>query len=296
MESHLPNSKFARTLGKFAFPTMIEVPITLTIAGSDTSSGAGLQADLKTFQYFGCHGLNAVTCVVAETSSEVRSIHPLPPSGLRDQVDLMLGRYPVRAAKTGMLYSREHVMTVAEALADYPDLMLVIDPVMIASTGDPLIQQEAIDAYREHLIPRATLITPNLDEAAVLADCPRDALREEADLERVAATLHDRFRVAVLVKGGHLEGPECVDLLVTDDGTQWYRSPRQADVASHGTGCTLSAAITAALAHGLTMTDAVAQAKTFLDHALARSLQLGSLTALNHGTDPDFAALPALDG
>lgn len=264
---------------------MIEVPITLTVAGSDSSSGAGLQADLKTFQHFGCHGLTAVTCIVAETSAEVRSIHPVPPDTLRDQLDLMLTRYPVRAAKTGMLFSREHIQVTAKIFARHPDVALVVDPVMIASTGTPLIKKDAIAAYCDHLLPRASVITPNLDEAAVLAECSRDDLKTESDLEGIAAGLNDRFGCAILLKGGHLESDTCADLLFTHGNPQWYRSPRQKNAASHGTGCTLSAAITAALASGQSLPDAVASAKSFLDLALTRSLKLGSLVALNQATD-----------
>lgn len=268
---------------------MIEVPVTLTVAGSDSSSGAGLQADLKTFRHFGCHGLTAVTCVVAETSEEVRSIHPVPTEFLRDQLELMLDRYPVRAAKTGMLFSRDHVLATAAILARHPEVAVVVDPVMIASTGAPLIEENAIAAYREHLLPLATLVTPNLDEAAVLADRPRASLKTEADLESAAAALAERFGTAFLLKGGHLEGPECADLLYDTEGPRWFRSPRLTLAASHGTGCTLSAAIAAALARGDSLPDAVAAAKAFLDRALARSLRLGTLTALNQDADPGFS-------
>jgi hydroxymethylpyrimidine/phosphomethylpyrimidine kinase len=145
-------------------------PIALTIAGSDCSAGAGLQADLKTFQHFQVYGLTAVTCVVSETPLIVRHVHPIPVDVVIDQVELLLQTFPIGAIKTGMLYSAAHIERLAELLAKYPNIPLVIDPVMIASTGDPLIEENAIIAYKEKLLPLATLITPNLPEAAVLLD------------------------------------------------------------------------------------------------------------------------------
>ncbi len=257
-------------------------PVALTIAGSDCSAGAGLQADLKTFHHFGVHGLTAATCVVAETPNEVRSIHAIPPAILQDQIEILLASYPVAAIKTGMLFSKPHVVAVTEILARHPDIPLVVDPVMIASTGDPLLERDAIDAYRDRLLPLADLITPNLDEAAELDGA---SLASEADIEAAAARLAERFATSVLLKGGHLPGPACGDCLFDGKDGRWFRSPRIDTPASHGTGCTLSAAITSGLAMGSPMPEAVGKAKDFLNLALFRSLEWGEIAMLNQGLD-----------
>ncbi len=182
-------------------------PVALTIAGSDCSAGAGIQADLKTFQHFHVHGLTAVTCVVSETANIVRAVHPVPVAIVSDQVSLLLDSFPVAAVKTGMLYSAAHVRAVAEILARHPGLALVVDPVMIASTGDPLLEDDAITAYRELLLPLARVITPNLPEAEVLLG---EKIPDEAALESAAHRLAERFGTAVLLKGGHLDTRDCL--------------------------------------------------------------------------------------
>ncbi len=256
-------------------------PVALTIAGSDCSAGAGLQADLKTFQHFGVFGLTAATCVVAETPKVVRSVHSVPPAILQDQLRVLLEAYPVAAIKTGMLFSKAHIVAVTEILQEYPGIPLVIDPVMIASTGDPLLEENAVAAYKERLFPLATVITPNLDEAEVLWGA---AARDEATIERAARELSARHGCAVLLKGGHLGGPECADLLVDRDLPAWFRSPRIDTAASHGTGCTLSAAIAAHLARGKDLHEAVAAAKDYLNRTLVESLAWGDIAMLNQGT------------
>ena len=256
-------------------------PVALTIAGSDCSAGAGLQADLKTFQHFGIFGLTAVTCVVAETSKVVRSVHAVPPAILQDQLHVLLESFPIAAIKTGMLFSKAHIVAVTEILQQYRGIPLVIDPVMIASTGDPLLEENAIAAYKERLFPLATIVTPNLDEAEVLWGAPA---RDETTMERAARELSARHGCAVLLKGGHLGGPECADLLVENDLPTWFRSPRIDTAASHGTGCTLSAAIAANLALDKDVHDAVAASKHYLDSTLVTSLAWEKLAALNQGT------------
>jgi len=256
-------------------------PVVLTIAGSDCSAGAGIQADLKTFQHFGTFGLTAVTCVVAETPRLVRSIHAIPPAILQDQLRVLLEAYPVAAIKTGMLFSKPHLVAVAEILGEHRGIPLVVDPVMIASTGDPLIEEAAITAYQERLIPLATVITPNLDEAEVLWGAP---VRDEAAMEAAARDLAERHGGAVLLKGGHLGAADCADLLWRDGRGEWFRAPRIDTAASHGTGCTLSAAIAANLALGHDLRDAVAAAKAWLGRALADPLVWGDIAMLNQGT------------
>ncbi len=265
--------------------------VALTVAGSDCSAGAGLQADLKTFQHFHLHGLSAVTCVVSETANTVRAVHPLPPDLVADQLELLLESFPVAAIKTGMLFSAPHVTAVAAILARRPDIPLVVDPVMVASTGAPLLENEAIARYRADLLPLATLVTPNLDEAAVLLGRP---LRAAGELPVAARELAATFGTAVLVKGGHLAGDTCVDVLATAAGTlHSFVAPRLNTAASHGTGCTLSAAITARLALGDELPQAIAAAKEFLGDCLRHSYSFpGPLHALNQGTTTHLSAPP----
>ena len=258
------------------------IPVALTIAGSDCSAGAGIQADLKTFQHFHVHGLTAVTCVVSETANVVRAVHAVPVEVVRDQVSLLMESFPVAAVKTGMLYSAAHVVAVAEILRSYPQVPLVVDPVMVASTGASLLEPDAVAAYRELLLPMARVLTPNLPEAEVLLG---RWIPDEAGLESAAQKLAEMFGRAVLLKGGHLEGADCVDLLV--DGGVVSRFTALA--GSHGTGCTLSAAVAALLARGESMAKAVERAKDYLGEALRESYELQSaggivVHALNQGT------------
>ncbi len=261
-------------------------PLALTIAGSDCSAGAGIQADLKTFQYFGVHGLTAVTCVVSETANIVRAVHPVPPAVVGDQISLLLDSFPVVAVKTGMLFSADHVKVVAELLRQHPEILLVVDPVMVASTGDSLLEKEAVQAYQDLLFPLARVITPNLPEAEVLLGA---RIINEIELESAARELSARHGTAVLLKGGHLPGENCLDVLA--DGGVIYRftAERIAVAASHGTGCTMSAAVTAALAGNQELPWAVEMAKNYLGKTLRHAYEWstpagGSIPALNQGT------------
>jgi hydroxymethylpyrimidine/phosphomethylpyrimidine kinase len=240
-------------------------PVALTIAGSDCSAGAGAQADLKTFQHFNVFGLTAITCIVAETARHVGSVHPIPPAIVHEQIELLLASFPIAAIKTGMLFSAAHVAAVHAALARFTG-PLVVDPVMFASTGAALLEPAAVASYRDLLLPRATVITPNLDEAAHLAGQP---VRNRHDMSTVAADLAARFQTAVLLKGGHLADPECADVLITNGACRWFSHLRIDSRATHGTGCTFSAGIAAGLALGLPLAAAVAAAKDFLTHAIA---------------------------
>lgn len=255
----------------------------LTIAGSDCSSGAGLQADLKTFQHFGLHGLTAVTCVVSETAELVNHVHPVPPEILADQIRLLLASFPVATAKTGMLFSAAHIRATADALQSAPELKLVVDPVMISSSGSPLLEPEAIEAYESLLLPRATLITPNLPEAERLLGT---AIPREGDLAPAATALAAKYGTAVLVKGGHLGSDVCTDVLAIGNTIRHFHAPRIPTTASHGTGCTLSAAITARLADGDDLGAAIAAAKTYLGRTLSESYTLGTIPCLNQGLFP----------
>lgn len=258
----------------------------LTIAGSDCSAGAGLQADLKTFQHFGLHGLTAVTCVVSETAAVVNQILPVPVDLLENQISLLLESFPVAAAKTGMLFSAAHVTATAEIFRLHPSVPLVVDPVMVASTGDPLLEENALAAYKNALLPLATLITPNLPEAEHLLGWK---IRDEEALRNAAHELSAKFQTAVLVKGGHLESHDCLDVLANQGTLTDFRSPRITTSASHGTGCTLSAAISSHLALGRKTPQAIGLAKAYLENSLTQSYQIGRIACLNQGTTFHFS-------
>mgnify|MGYP001821330971 CR=1 FL=1 len=256
-------------------------PIALSIAGSDCSAGAGIQADLKTFSSFGVFGLTAVTCVVAEVPGNVGTIVPVPPAALREQLDLLAGSFPIAAIKTGMLYSSDHVRVTIDWLRglDEPP-PLVIDPVMIASSGDSLLKDAALSVYTDELLPLATLLTPNLDEACALTG---DTIRSIEDLRHAAGRLVERFGTAVLAKGGHLATDLATDLLATPGGElHEFSAPFVTGVSTHGTGCTYSAAIAAGLAQGDELAVATAAAKRFVTAAIHDYFRWQGTDALNH--------------
>lgn len=250
-------------------------PVALTIAGSDNSAGAGAQADLKTFSAHGVYGLTALTCVVAEVPGRVSRIQAVEPAVVREQIALSFEAFPVAAVKTGMLFSRENVLLVADLYDGWtaaPRPPLVVDPVMVASSGDPLLRADAVTAYRERLFPRAALVTPNLDEARALLG--GRAIADVAALADAGRALCARFGVPFLMKGGHLArtaGEPAVDLLVTtpDGRVEAFSAPFTAGVQTHGTGCTYAAAVTAGLAHGRPLAEAVRRAKDYVSAAVA---------------------------
>lgn len=259
-------------------------PIALTIAGSDCSAGAGLQADLKTFSALGVYGLTNVTCVVAEVPGKVTRIDPVDLEVVQAQLTLLLENFPVAAIKTGMLFSTEVVGLVAEILeVRAKQIPLVVDPVMIATSGDPLLEPAAVELYRERLFPLATLVTPNMAEAAALTNRP---VRDLEEMRAAGEQLRAQFPTSFLVKGGHLAEEQAVDLLFGEGDVRAFSAPRVAGVSTHGTGCTYSAAIAAGLAKGLALSEAIAQAKTFVSRAISAhfswSHSLGKIDALNH--------------
>ncbi len=267
-------------------PSIHTVRAILTIAGSDCSAGAGMQADLKTFQHFGLHGLTAVTCIVSETANIVRRVDLVDPAMLQDQILLMLDAFPLTVVKTGMLGSAKQVSCVAEIFKNHPEIKLVVDPVMIASTGASLIEADAIAAYREKLLPLAYLVTPNLPEAEKLLGKKISSIDE---MSHAAKYLTEIYGCAVLIKGGHLESQDCTDLLYDGKKEHRFTSPRLAVNASHGTGCTLAAAIAANLANGKDLPSAVSTAKEFLNDCLKTSYRFVNrsgevIDALNQGT------------
>ncbi len=261
------------------------IPV-MTVAGSDCSGGAGLQADLKTFQRFGLHGLTAVTCIVSETANIVRRVDPVDPTMMEDQILLMLEAFPITVVKTGMLVSADHVRRVAEIFRKHPEIMLVIDPVMVASTGASLLEPDAVETYRNDLLPLAHIITPNLPEAERLLG---EKIASLVEMETAAESLANEFGCSVLLKGGHLGQSECTDLLRENGVTHRFSSPRLDVKASHGHGCTLAAAVASGLALGRSLPEAVSAAKDYLNETLTSSYSFESsngetIHALNQGT------------
>src|ERR1700677_459823 len=258
------------------------VPVVLTIAGSDNSGGAGLQADLKTFTTLGVYGTTAVTCIVAEHPGRVLNITPIPPQRVADQIRLVLEAFPVAAIKTGMLYSAAIITAVAESImpALARGVPLVVDPVMVASSGKVLMKKDAIRALLK-FIAHATVVTPNRDEAALLWGQPITNLKS---LETAATDLALEYRYPhFLAKGGHLKTGDAVDVLAFSDGRiQEFSTKRIPGLDPHGTGCTYSAAIAAGLAKSLTVTEAVLLGKNFITQALRRRLEIGEYQLLNH--------------
>jgi hydroxymethylpyrimidine/phosphomethylpyrimidine kinase len=241
------------------------MPVALTIAGSDSSAGAGAQADLKTFCALGVYGVTAITCIVAETPGKVSRIQPADPEIVYEQIKLLLKNFPVAAIKTGLLCSAAIVAEVVRSLKA-KRRQLVVDPVMIATSGDVLLAPKAIQIYERELFPLATLITPNLDEAERLVGEPIGNL---GDMHRAAKTLGKKYGAAVLLKGGHLRGRKAaIDVLYFGSQTREFSAPFVPRVKTHGTGCTYSAAITAELAKGAKLTRAIATAKKFVTSAI----------------------------
>lgn len=260
----------------------------LTIAGSDSSGGAGIQADLKTIAALGCYGMTAITALTAQNTQGVRSIHGVPPDILRDQIDAVIDDMGAHAVKIGMLHSPECVAVVAQAIDRHALKNVVLDPVMVATSGAVLIDSAAVTTLVRDLLPRARLVTPNLDEAALLVGRP---LADEAAMEAAARTLLGLGARAVLIKGGHLHGDVVSDLLMTHDGLMhWMRAARIATRNTHGTGCTLSSAIAVYLAKGHTLQDACELARLYVRSALLAGADVRTGAGggpLNHGFKPE---------
>lgn len=258
-------------------------PVVLTIAGSDNSAGAGLQADSKTITSLGGYALTAVTCVVAEVPGKVSMIQPIRSAIVAEQVRLNFEAFPVAAVKTGMLYSAAIVEAVIDVLLTAAARCrvkpaLVVDPVMVASSGALLLKPAAVRTYRRSLLPLATLVTPNLNELEVLAGRPVKSLRE---MEAAGAALAAEFGVAFLLKGGHLRGREAVDVLVEPGGkSERFSAPFIRGADPHGTGCTYSAAIATELAKGVPLREAVGTAKRFITRAIERRHRWGKTEIL----------------
>jgi hydroxymethylpyrimidine/phosphomethylpyrimidine kinase len=246
--------------------------IALTIAGSDSGGGAGIQADLKTFHQYGVFGTSVIVALTAQNTLGVRAMHAVPESMVRAQLDAIAEDLAPAAVKSGMLATAALVHLVADVIRQHRWLAYVCDPVMVATSGDRLLDAAAESVVRDRLLPLAALVTPNLDEAAILTGLE---VRNPTQMERAGRRLLDLGATAALVKGGHLEGDIMTDVLVTVEGPRRFTHPRLATRATHGTGCTLSAAITAGLALGRALDTSVADALDYLHRAMLTAPALG---------------------
>ena len=260
-------------------------PVALTIAGSDSGGGAGIQADLKTLHQWGVYGTSALTAVTAQNTLGVQAIHPVPPATIAAQIRSVADDLPPRAVKSGMLATAHIVRTVADAIRSHRLPNYVLDPVMVATSGDTLLERDAVAAVRSTLLPLATIVTPNWPEAVLLTGVTEATPRGMA---RAARAILDAGAQAALVKGGHLGGDEVVDLFRDGESERLFRGPRIRTRHTHGTGCTLSAAIAAGLALGTPLPEAVEAAVAWLRRAIAGAPGLGS----GHGPLDHFVDVP----
>ena len=255
-------------------------PVALTIAGSDSSGGAGIQADLKTFAALGVYGASAITALTAQNTKGVTGIHPVPAEFVTAQIDAVFSDLDVGAVKIGMVAQADSIDAIATSLKRWSPRHVVLDPVMVATSGDRLLAAEAVEALRTELIPLASVITPNLPEAAALLDEPMAI--SEAEIESQGHRLLALGCRAVLIKGGHGQGIESIDYLVSADGTTALVAPRVATQNTHGTGCSLSSAVAAGLAKGEDLTNAVSNAKAWISAAIAAADRF----SVGHGHGP----------
>ena len=261
-------------------PKPMHCPVALTIAGSDSGGGAGIQADLKTFAAFGVHGASAIACLTAQNPRRVYAVESTSPGMLKLQIEAVFGELRPTAVKTGMLFSGESVRVVARFFQKQHRVPLVVDPVMVATSGARLLKAEAINVLKKHLLPRAMLVTPNLSEAGILTG---GKIADVETMRAAARDIHRRFGCAALVKGGHLHGMrEAVDVFFDGRTELLLSAPFIKGIRTHGTGCTYSAAITAALALGCDLPQAVGLAKSYVTQAIARSYCAAGHSILNH--------------
>jgi hydroxymethylpyrimidine/phosphomethylpyrimidine kinase len=282
-EFHFSVPIFANAGKLKPMPKIAHCPVALTIAGSDSGGGAGVQADLKTLAAFGVHGASAVACLTAQNPKRVLAVESVSPKMLRRQIEAVFEELRPAAVKTGMLFSAENVRVVAgffEALAARPPVPLIVDPVMVSTSGARLLQPAAIRILKEELLPRATLVTPNLHEAEILIG---GEIATVENMRAVAREIHARFGCAALVKGGHLHGVrEAVDIFFDGRTELLLTAPFIRSMRTHGTGCTYSAAITAALSLGRNLPQAVGLAKNYITQTIAQSYRVGNHSVLSH--------------
>lgn len=256
------------------------LPIALTIAGSDSGGGAGIQADLKTFHNFGVYGASAIAALTAQNTLGVQGVWAVPPEFLELQIRSVLSDIGANSIKTGMLFNASLISAAARVLREYPNIPLVIDPVMVAKGGSRLLLDEAIAALKEELLPRADIVTPNIDEASALTGA---SIHNEEEMKKSAEQILRMGAKAVLIKGGHLKEKSALDIFY--DGKRWERleSPRIETPHTHGTGCTLSAAITASLAKGCSLMESIRAAKNYITEAIRGAQPIGrGIAPVNH--------------
>ena len=253
----------------------------LTIAGSDSGGGAGIQADLKTFSAIGCYGMSVITALTAQNTQGVNGIHAVSPAFAVEQMDAVLSDIGTDAIKIGMLYSAELIEVVAKTLKKHGARKIVLDPVMVAQSGDKLLQDDAIETIKKHLMPLADVVTPNIPEASVLCGRP---LKQWSDIKSAAQMLAQHGSRSILIKGGHGEADQSIDLLYLAHENRFVRlvADRIKTHNNHGTGCTLSSAIASYMAKGSDIEDAVQKAKTFMNQSIAA----GAAYKIGHGHGP----------
>jgi hydroxymethylpyrimidine/phosphomethylpyrimidine kinase len=255
------------------------LPIALTIAGSDSGGGAGIQADLKTFAALGVHGTSAITCITAQNPRGLLGMQPCSPGIVRRQIEAVFAELRPAAAKTGMLYSEEIIRTITKCFEKSPRPMLIVDPVMVSTSGTRLLKSAAIRVLERKLLPLATLVTPNLSEAEMLVGVKLSSVE---DLRSAAREIHARFGCAALVKGGHLKGiKEAVDIFYDGKQELLLTAPFIRGIRTHGTGCTYSAAIAGYVASGHCLVEAVSKAKKFVTQSIAQSRKAADHPVLN---------------
>lgn len=255
---------------------------TLTIAGSDSGGGAGIQADLKTFQELGTFGMSVITALTAQNTLGVHGVYPQTKEAIEAQLDAVLSDIGVDAVKTGMLFSSEIIVAVAQKLKDYKVENIVIDPVMVAKGGQTLLQQEAIEAVRQSLVPIATVITPNIPEAEVIIG--ETGIASIQDMEKAARKIHQMGAQYVVLKGGHLQSTESTDVLFDGETFTYFPIQRINTKHTHGTSCTFAAAIAAELAKGHSVENSIRVAKEFISCAIEHSLEIGKgIGPTHHG-------------
>lgn len=266
---------------KYTFPTV------LTIAGFDGSGGAGIQADIKTISALGAYATTVLTALPVQNTMGVQQVHPIPTEIVTAQLEAVLEDIRPHAIKIGMLHTEAHIEAICTVLSGYPDIPVILDPVMVSTSGKRLLDESAIATMQSLLFPHIALLTPNMDEAAILAGIP---IQSVSDMERAAAIILQQGGPAVLVKGGHMEGEALQAVYGTVNGEQQiFIQPRVDSNNTHGTGCTLSAAIATFLAKGYTMTEAIEAAKEYVHKAIlaSKGVHIGSgKGSLNHFFDP----------
>lgn len=249
-------------------------PVAMTIAGSDSGGGAGIQADLRTFAAFGVFGCSAVTALTAQNPLRVSGIMPVSPENVKAQIEAVLSEFEVKAIKTGMLFSREIIETVADCLAGFLGA-LIVDPVMVSTSGSRLLRDDAVETLMKRLLPLATIVTPNLFEAEILAG---QSIATEEDMKLAAESCRKKFGCGIIIKGGHAaDAEEASDYVLLEDGAFTLSTKRLPlpELTTHGTGCTFSAAIAAGIADGLPLKEAVSEAKKFVQSSLEHHVRTG---------------------